>query len=193
MLDLVVIDGRARGVVARDLVSGALEAHLGDAVVLATGGYANAYYLSTNARGSNATAIWRAHRRGAAFANPGFVQFHPTCLPAGDAHQSKLTLMSESLRNDGRVWVPARPGDGRPPEAIPEGERDYFLERLYPRFGNLSPRDLASRATVAVCDGGRGVGPTGRAVYLDLAEARGRWARPPCASATATCSRCTPA
>jgi succinate dehydrogenase / fumarate reductase, flavoprotein subunit len=174
MLDLVVAGGRARGVVARHLLTGALEVHLADAVVLATGGYANVYHLSTNAQGSNATAIWRAHRRGAAFANPGFVQFHPTCLPVDGEHQSKLTLMSESLRNDGRVWVPLRPHDSRPPGEIPESERDYFLERLYPRFGNLSPRDLASRATVAVCDQGRGVGPGGRAVYLDLAEALSR-------------------
>ncbi len=174
MLDLVVAGGRARGVVARHLITGAREVHLADAVVLATGGYANVYYLSTNAQGSNATAIWRAHRRGAAFANPCFVQFHPTCLPAEGEHPGKLTLMSESLRNDGRLWVPARSGDARPPEQIPEDERDYFLERLYPRFGNLSPRDLASRAAVAVCDQGRGVGTTGRAVYLDLHEALGR-------------------
>ncbi len=171
MLDLIVVDGRARGVVARDLVSGALETHVADAVVLATGGYANAYYLSTNARASNATAIWRAHRRGAAFANPGFVQFHPTCLPAAGPHQAKRTLMSESLRNDGRLWAPSRPGDDRRPEDIPEAERDYFLERRYPRYGNLVPRDLGSRAAKAVCDEGRGVGPGGRAVYLDLGEA----------------------
>ena len=174
MLDLVVIDGRARGVIARDLVSGALETHLGDAVVLATGGYANAYFLSTNAKASNATAIWRAHRRGAAFANPGFVQFHPTCLPVTGAHQAKLTLMSESLRNDGRVWVPLRPADARRPDAIPEDERDYFLERRFPRYGNLVPRDVGSRAVRAVCDEGRGVGPGGAGVYLDLAEALGR-------------------
>jgi succinate dehydrogenase / fumarate reductase flavoprotein subunit len=140
-------------------------------VVLATGGYANVYFLSTNARASNATAIWRAYRRGAAFANPGFVQFHPTCLPAGDQHQAKLTLMSESLRNDGRLWVPLRPGDARAPTLIPEAERDYFLERRYPRYGNLVPRDLGSRAVKAVCDEGRGVSPGGRAVYLDLGEA----------------------
>ena len=174
MLDLVVVDGRARGVIARDLVSGALETHLGDAVVLATGGYANAYFLSTNAKASNATAIWRAHRRGAAFANPGFVQFHPTCLPAGEASQGKLTLMSESLRNDGRLWVPRRPDDGRCPDAIPEAERDYFLESRYPRYGNLVPRDVASRAVKAVCDAGRGIGAGGHAVYLDLTEAAGR-------------------
>ncbi len=174
MLDLLVVDGRARGVIARDLVSGALEVHVADAVVLATGGYANVYFLSTNAKASNATAIWRAHRRGAAFANPCFVQFHPTCLPAAGEHQAKLTLMSESLRNDGRVWVPLRPGDDRRPDAIPEAERDYFLERQYPRYGNLVPRDLASRAAKAVCDGGRGAGPGGRGVYLDLAEATQR-------------------
>jgi len=174
MLDLIVVDGRARGVVARDLISGTLEVYLADAVVLATGGYANAYYLSTNAKASNATAIWRAHRRGAAFANPGFVQFHPTCLPAAGEHQAKTTLMSESLRNDGRLWVPARMGDTRPPQDIPEAERDYFLERRYPRFGNLVPRDLGSRACKAMLDDGRGVGPGEKAVYLDLTEAAGR-------------------
>ncbi len=174
MLDLIVVDGRARGVVARDLVSGALETHVADAVVLATGGYANVYFLSTNAKASNATAIWRAHRRGAAFANPGFVQFHPTCLPAAGEHQAKLTLMSESLRNDARLWVPRRAGDDRRPEAIPEGERDYFLERRYPRYGNLVPRDLGSRAAKTVCDEGHGVGPGGRAVYLDLGDAAAR-------------------
>ena len=193
MLDLIVAGGRARGVVARDLLSGALEVHLGDAVVLATGGYASIFCLSTTARSTNATAIWRAHRRGAAFANPCFVQFHPTCLPVAGEHQSKLTVMSESLRNDGRVWVPARAGDGRPPHEIPEAERDHYLERLYPRYGNLAPRDLASRAAKAVCDQaasreargaacsgpvrsgpGRGVGPGGRAVYLDLADATQR-------------------
>ena len=171
MLDLIVVDGRARGVIARDLVTGALETHVADAVVLATGGYANVYYLSTNAKASNATAIWRAHRRGAAFANPGFVQFHPTCLPASGEHQAKTTLMSESLRNDGRMWVPRRPGDPRRPEDIPEDERDYFLERRYPRYGNLVPRDLGSRACKAMGDEGRGVGSGGRAVYLDLSEA----------------------
>jgi succinate dehydrogenase / fumarate reductase flavoprotein subunit len=171
MLDLIVVDGRARGVIARDLVSGALETYVGDAVVLATGGYANVYFRSTNATASNATAIWRAYRRGAAFANPCFVQFHPTCMPAGSEQQAKLTLMSESLRNDGRLWAPLRPGDARRPEEIPEAERDYFLERRYPRYGNLVPRDLGSRAVKAVCDEGRGVGPGGRAVYLDLTEA----------------------
>src|SRR4029453_19235231 len=174
MLDLVVVDGRARGVVARDLVSGALEVHTADAVVLATGGYANVYFRSTNAKASNATAIWRAHRRGAAFANPSFVQFHPTCLPATGEHQAKLTLMSESLRNDGRLWVPRRAGDDRRPEAIPEAERDYFLQRRYPRFGNLVPRNLGARACKAMCDDGHGVGPGGRAVYLDLTDAAHR-------------------
>ncbi|HKA61666.1 MAG TPA: fumarate reductase/succinate dehydrogenase flavoprotein subunit [Methylomirabilota bacterium] len=174
MLDLVVVDGRARGVVARDLVSGTLEVHTADAVVLATGGYANVYFRSTNAKASNATAIWRANRRGAAFANPSFVQFHPTCLPATGEHRAKLTLMSESLRNDGRLWVPRRAGDDRRPEAIPEAERDYFLEHRYPRFGNLVPRDLGSRACKAMCDDGHGVGPGGRAVYLDLTDAAHR-------------------
>ncbi|HKW90361.1 MAG TPA: fumarate reductase/succinate dehydrogenase flavoprotein subunit, partial [Methylomirabilota bacterium] len=174
MLDLIVVDGRARGVIARDLVSGALETYVADAVVLATGGYANVYFLSTNAKASNATAIWRAYKRGAAFANPGFVQFHPTCLPARDEHQAKLTLMSESLRNDGRLWVPLRPGDPRPPDLIPEAEREYFLERRYPRYGNLVPRDLGSRAVKTVCDEGRGVEPGGRAVYLDLGESARR-------------------
>ena len=174
MLDLIVVDDRARGVIARDLVSGALETHVADAVVLATGGYANVYYRSTNAKASNATAIWRAYRRGAAFANPGFVQFHPTALPATSEQQAKLTLMSESLRNDGRVWVPLRPGDERGSVDIPEAERDYFLERRYPRYGNLLPRDVASRAVKAMCDDGRGIGPGGRGVYLDLTEAAER-------------------
>src|SRR4030095_5392224 len=172
MLDLIVVDGRARRVIARDLVTGALEAHLDDAVVLATGGYANAYYLSTNAKASNATAIWRAHLRGAAFANPGFVQFHPTCLPATGVDQAKTTLMSESLRNDGRLWVPLRAGDTRAPQDIPESERDYFLERRYPRFGNLVPRDLGSRACKAMVEEGRGVGGGAGAVALDLSRAR---------------------
>ncbi|MEV0698732.1 fumarate reductase/succinate dehydrogenase flavoprotein subunit [Saccharopolyspora sp. NPDC050389] len=171
MLDLVVIEGRARGVVVRDLVSGRISTHLADAVVLATGGYGNAFYLSTNAKGCNATAIWRAHRRGALFANPCFTQIHPTCIPVSGEHQSKLTLMSESLRNDGRVWVPQARGDTRPPERIPEAERDYYLERIYPSFGNLVPRDIASRAAKNVCDEGRGVGPGGRGVYLDFADA----------------------
>ena len=177
MLDLVVIDGTARGVVVRDLVTGAIDTYLADAVVLATGGYGNAYYLSTNAKGSNATAIWRAHRRGAYFANPAFTQIHPTCIPRSAEHQSKLTLMSESLRNDGRVWVPQCTSDTRPPSDIPESERDYFLERLYPSFGNLVPRDIASRAAKNICDAGRGVGPTGYGVYLDFADAIDRLGR----------------
>jgi succinate dehydrogenase / fumarate reductase flavoprotein subunit len=171
MLDLVVIDGRARGIVTRNLVTGAVESHAADAVVLATGGYGNVFYLSTNARGSNATAIWRAHKRGAAFANPCYTQIHPTCIPVSGEYQSKLTLMSESLPNDGRVWVPVRGGDNRPPREIPEQERDYYLERRYPSFGNLAPRDIASRAAKAVCDEGRGVGPGGLGVYLDFADA----------------------
>jgi succinate dehydrogenase / fumarate reductase flavoprotein subunit len=177
MLDLVVVEGRARGIVARDLVSGEVSVHLGDAVVLATGGYGNVFHLSTNAQGSNATAIWRAHRRGAYFANPCFTQIHPTCIPRSGGHQSKLTLMSESLRNDGRIWVPKAAGDTRPPGAIPEEERDYYLERMYPSFGNLVPRDIASRAAKAVCDEGRGVGPGGQGVYLDFADAIARMGR----------------
>ena len=171
MLDLVVIDGKARGIVTRDLVTGAIESHVADAVVIASGGYGNVFYLSTNAQGSNATAIWRAYKRGAAFANPCFTQIHPTCIPVSGDYQSKLTLMSESLRNDGRVWVPAKPGDKRDPRQIPEPERDYFLERKYPSFGNLAPRDIASRAAKEVCDEGRGAGETGRGVYLDFADA----------------------
>ena len=174
MLDLVVVDGRARGIVTRDLVIGKVSSFAGDAVVLATGGYGNVYYLSTNAKGSNATAIWRAYKRGAAFANPCFTQIHPTCIPVTGHHQSKLTLMSESLRNDGRVWVPKKKGDTRSPNDIAELERDYYLERKYPSFGNLSPRDISSRAAKEVCDEGRGVGPGGRGVYLDFAEAIGR-------------------
>src|ERR1035437_2242998 len=171
MLDLVVIDGKARGIVVRDLVTGAIESHAGEAVVLATGGYANVFYLSTNAQGSNATAIWRAYKRGAAFANPCFTQIHPTCIPVTGDYQSKLTLMSESLRNDGRIWVPAKKGDKRTPGDIPEAERDYYLERKYPSYGNLAPRDIASRAAKQVCDEGRGVGETGLGVYLDFADA----------------------
>jgi succinate dehydrogenase / fumarate reductase flavoprotein subunit len=171
MLDLLVVDGRARGIVARDLITGQVQSFVGDAVVLATGGYGNVFYLSTNARNSNATAIWRAHKRGAAFANPCFTQIHPTCIPVSGDYQSKLTLMSESLRNDGRVWVPARGGDARAPGDIPEAERDYYLERKYPSFGNLAPRDIASRAAKQVCDEGRGVGPTGLGVYLDFRDA----------------------
>jgi succinate dehydrogenase / fumarate reductase, flavoprotein subunit len=174
MLDLVVIDGQARGIVVRDMVTGRIESHAADAVVLGTGGYGNVFYLSTNAKGSNATAIWRAHKRGAAFANPCYTQIHPTCIPVSGDYQSKLTLMSESLRNDGRVWVPRRAGDGRAPGEIPEDERDYYLERRYPSFGNLAPRDIASRAAKAVCDEGRGVGPGGLGVYLDFADAISR-------------------
>ncbi len=178
MLDVVVVDGRARGIVVRDMVSGAIETHLADVVVLATGGYSNVFYLSTNAKGSNATAIWRAYKRGAAFANPCYTQIHPTCIPQSGEHQSKLTLMSESLRNDGRVWVPKRKEDcGKRPQDIPEQDRDYYLERKYPSFGNLSPRDIASRAAKEVCDEGRGVGPGGRGVYLDFADAINRLGR----------------
>jgi succinate dehydrogenase / fumarate reductase flavoprotein subunit len=171
MLDLVVVEGRARGIVTRDLVSGKIETHLADAVVLATGGYGNVFYLSTNAKGCNVTATWRAHRRGAAFANPCFTQIHPTCIPVSGEYQSKLTLMSESLRNDGRVWVPKQRGDHRPPDQIPDAERDYYLERKYPSYGNLSPRDIASRAAKEACDDGRGVGETGLGVYLDFRDA----------------------
>jgi len=171
MLDLIVIDGRARGIVTRNLVTGKIESHMADAVVLGTGGYGNVFYLSTNAKGSNATAIWRAHKRGALFANPCFTQIHPTCIPVSGEYQSKLTLMSESLRNDGRVWVPKQKGDKRDPAKIPEDERDYFLERKYPSFGNLVPRDVASRNAKMVCDEGRGVGETGLAVYLDFRDA----------------------
>ncbi|MBA2706368.1 MAG: fumarate reductase/succinate dehydrogenase flavoprotein subunit [Gemmatimonadaceae bacterium] len=171
MLDLVVVDGKARGIVVRDLVTGEVRSHVADAVVLGTGGYGNVFYLSTNAKGTNATAIWRAHKRGAAFANPCFTQIHPTCIPVSGEYQSKLTLMSESLRNDGRVWVPVAPGDKRGAADIPENERDYFLERKYPSFGNLAPRDIASRGAKEVCDEGRGVGESGLGVYLDFADA----------------------
>src|SRR5437868_13344274 len=171
MLDLVVIDGKARGIVSRNLVTGAVESHAGEAVVLATGGYGNVFFLSTNAQGSNATAIWRAYKRGAALANPCFTQFHPTCLPVSGDYQSKLTLMSESLRNDGRVWVPKQAGDKRKAREIPENERDYFLERRYRSCGNLAPRDIASDAAKEECDAGRGVGETGLGVYLDFADA----------------------
>src|ERR671931_1076575 len=156
MLDVVVVDGKARGIIARDLVSGAVSAHAADAVVLATGGYSNVYYLSTNAKGCNVTAIWRAYKRGALFANPCFTQIHPTCIPQTGPHQAKLTLMSESLRNDGRIWVPKQKGDSRAPTAIPENERDYYLERLYPSYGNLVPRDVASRRGQERGDEGRG-------------------------------------
>jgi succinate dehydrogenase / fumarate reductase flavoprotein subunit len=171
MLDLVVVNGHAKGIVVRNLVTGEISSHAADAVVLATGGYANVFFLSTNAKGCNVTAIWRAHKKGAFFANPCFTQIHPTCIPVSGEHQSKLTLMSESLRNDGRVWVPKQKGDKRPPNEIPESERDYFLERKYPSYGNLAPRDIASRAAKEVCDEGRGVGPGGLGVYLDFADA----------------------
>ncbi|HXJ40845.1 MAG TPA: fumarate reductase/succinate dehydrogenase flavoprotein subunit, partial [Bryobacteraceae bacterium] len=177
MLDLVVIDGRARGIITRNLVTGQIESHVADAVILASGGYGNVFYLSTNAKGSNCTAIWRAHKKGAAFANPCFTQIHPTCIPVSGEYQSKLTLMSESLRNDGRIWVPKQAGDKRAPGQIPEGERDYYLERRYPSFGNLVPRDVASRAAKAVCDEGRGVGETALGVYLDFAESIRRLGR----------------
>ncbi len=177
MLDLIVVNGRARGIVTRDLITGKVDAHVGDAVVLATGGYGNVFYLSTNAKGSNATAIWRAHRKGALFANPCYTQIHPTCIPQSGEYQSKLTLMSESLRNDGRVWVPKERGDKRAPDQIPESERDYYLERKYPSFGNLSPRDIASRAAKEACDDGRGVGPGGLGVYLDFRDAIARLGR----------------
>jgi succinate dehydrogenase / fumarate reductase flavoprotein subunit len=177
MLDLVVIEGKARGIITRNLLTGEIETHMGDAVVLGTGGYGNVFYLSTNAKGSNATAIWRAYKRGAAFGNPCFTQIHPTCIPVTGDHQSKLTLMSESLRNDGRVWVPKKKGDKRPPNQIAEGERDYYLERKYPSFGNLAPRDIASRGAKEVCDEGRGVGESGLGVYLDFADAIQRLGR----------------
>jgi succinate dehydrogenase / fumarate reductase, flavoprotein subunit len=171
MLDLVLIDGQARGIVTRDLMTGEIASHVADAVVLGTGGYGNAFYLSTNAKGCNVTAIWRAHKRGAAFANPCFTQIHPTCIPVTGEHQSKLTLMSESLRNDGRIWVPKKTGDTRPPEQILAEDRDYFLERIYPSYGNLVPRDVGSRAAKRVCDESRGVGPGGQGVYLDFGDA----------------------
>ncbi len=171
MLDVVVHEGRARGIVVRNLVNGDITAHAADAVVLATGGYGNVFFLSTNAMYCNVTASWRAHKKGAAFANPCYTQIHPTCIPVSGEHQSKLTLMSESLRNDGRVWVPRKQGDNRPAAQIPEVERDYYLERKYPSFGNLAPRDIASRAAKEACDDGRGVGPGGLGVYLDFADA----------------------
>src|SRR5215218_6731264 len=171
MLDLVIVDGKARGVIVRNLTTGEIEKYAADAVLLCTGGYGTVYYLSTNAINSNVTAAWRAHKRGALFANPCFTQIHPTCIPVSGDHQSKLTLMSESLRNDGRVWVPRQQGDKRPPSQIPDSERDYYLERRYPSFGNLVPRDVASRAAKAVCDEGRGAGDSGLSVYLDFAEA----------------------
>jgi succinate dehydrogenase / fumarate reductase flavoprotein subunit len=177
MLELIVVDGRARGVVIRDMVTGAIETHFADAVVLATGGYSNVFFLSTNAMGCNVTATWRAYRKGAYFANPCFTQIHPTCIPVSGDYQSKLTLMSESLRNDGRIWVPKSGEDKRDPREIPEEDRDYYLERLYPAFGNLVPRDIASRAAKNVCDEGRGVGPSGLGVYLDFADAIARLGR----------------
>lgn len=177
MLDVVVINGQARGIVTRNLVNGKIESFAADAVLLATGGYGNVYYLSTNAKGSNVTASWRAHKKGAFFGNPCFTQIHPTCIPVTGDHQSKLTLMSESLRNDGRVWVPKQKGDKRKASDIPESERDYFLERKYPSFGNLVPRDVASRNAKEVCDEGRGVGASGMAVYLDFADAINRLGR----------------
>ncbi|MFN3307442.1 MAG: fumarate reductase/succinate dehydrogenase flavoprotein subunit, partial [Candidatus Kapaibacteriota bacterium] len=171
MLDLIVINGIARGIVTRNLLNGKIESFVADAVVLATGGYSNVFYLSTNAQACNVTATYRAYKRGAFFANPCFTQIHPTCIPQSGEHQSKLTLMSESLRNDGRVWVPKNPGDKRKPTEIPEEDRDYYLERMYPSYGNLAPRDIASRAAKRVCDEGRGVGPTGNGVYLDFSDA----------------------
>jgi len=177
MLDLVLVDGQARGIVVRNLITGEIERHAAHAVVLATGGYGNIFYLSTNGMASNVTAAYRAYKKGAGFANPCFTQIHPTCIPVHGDYQSKLTLMSESLRNDGRVWVPKNPGDPRRPADIPEEERDYFLERIYPSFGNLAPRDISSRAAKRMCDAGKGVGPTGRAVYLDFADAIQRLGR----------------
>jgi succinate dehydrogenase / fumarate reductase flavoprotein subunit len=177
MQDLIVVDGHARGIVTRDLVSGEVRSHLGDAVCLATGGYGNVFYLATYAKGCNATAIWRAYKKGAAFGNPCFTQIHPTCIPVTGDYQSKLTLMSESLRNDGRIWVPKKQGDTRPPGEIADADRDYYLERMYPSFGNLAPRDIASRAAKRVCDEGRGVGPGGKGVYLDFADAIARLGR----------------
>ena len=177
MLEVVMVDGKARGIIARDLVSGKLERHFGHAVLLCTGGYGNVFYLSTNAMGSNVTAAWKAHKKGAAFANPCFTQIHPTCIPVSGDHQSKLTLMSESLRNDGRIWVPKKQGDNRKASEIPEEERDYYLERRYPAFGNLVPRDVASRAAKERCDAGYGVGSSKQAVYLDYAAAIERYGR----------------
>ena len=190
MLDLVLVEGRARGIVCRNLVTGEIERYAAHAVILATGGYGTVYYLSTNAVNSNVTASWRAAKRGALFANPCFTQIHPTCIPVTGDHQSKLTLMSESLRNDGRVWVPKKKGDTRPPDQIPEDERDYYLERKYPSFGNLVPRDVASRNAKQMADGGRGVGETGLAVYLDFQDAIQRLGTSS-ARSTGTCSTCT--
>ncbi|MBM4274700.1 MAG: fumarate reductase/succinate dehydrogenase flavoprotein subunit [Deltaproteobacteria bacterium] len=177
VLELVLVNGQARGLVVRNLLTGAMESHAAHAVVFATGGYGNVFYLSTNGTGGNVGAAWRAYKKGAGFANPCFTQIHPTCIPVHGAYQSKLTLMSESLRNDGRVWVPKQPGDTRPPNEIPESERDYYLERIYPSFGNLAPRDISSRAAKRMCDEGKGVGPTGLAVYLDFSDAIKRLGR----------------
>jgi succinate dehydrogenase / fumarate reductase flavoprotein subunit len=174
MQELIVVDGRARGIVTRDLVTGKVESHLADAVVLGTGGYGTVFFLATYAKGANTTAIWRAYKKGAGFANPCYTQIHPTCIPVTGEHQSKLTLMSESLRNDGRIWVPKKKGDNRAPHQIPEEERDYYLERKYPSYGNLAPRDIASRAAKQACDDGRGVGKTGLGVYLDFKDAIAR-------------------
>ena len=174
MLDLVVVDGRARGIVVRNMITGEISSHAADAVILATGGYGNVFYLSTNATGCNVTATYRAHKKGAFFANPCYTQIHPTCIPQSGDYQSKLTLMSESLRNDGRIWVPKKKGDDRPPHQIPENERDYYLERKYPSFGNLAPRDISSRSAKEACDDGRGVGPTKVGVYLDFSDAINR-------------------
>ena len=178
MIDLIVIDGQAKGIITRNILDGSMQAHIADTVVLATGGYGNVFYLSTNAMASNVTATWRAHKKGALFANPSFCQIHPTCIPVSSDHQSKLTLMSESLRNDGRVWVPHKKGDNRNPKDIPENERDYYLERIYPSFGNLVPRDVASRRAKEMCDDGHGVGETGLAVYLDFEDAINRLGQP---------------
>src|SRR6185369_9110568 len=180
MLDVVMIEGKARGIIVRDLITGELERHFGHAVLLCSGGYGNVFYLSTNAMGSNATAIWKAHKKGAWFGNPCFTQIHPTCIPVTGDHQSKLTLMSESLRNDGRIWVPKQKGDNRKPNEIPEEERDYYLERRYPAFGNLVPRDVASRAAKERCDAGYGVGTSKQAVYLDYADAIYRYGKIEC-------------
>ena len=174
MQELIVVEGRARGIVVRDMVTGEIRSHLGDAVLLCTGGYGNVFFLATYAKGCNTTAIWRAHKKGAAFGNPCYTQIHPTCIPVSGDYQSKLTLMSESLRNDGRIWVPRNKGDARSPAEIPEDERDYYLERKYPSFGNLAPRDISSRAAKQACDEGRGVGPTGLGVYLDFKDAIAR-------------------
>ena len=178
LVDVVTVDGRCAGIVTRDLLNGEITSHAAHAVVMATGGYGNAFFLSTNAMQCNVTAAWRAHRKGAAFANPCYTQIHPTCIPQADDFQSKLTLMSESLRNDGRVWVPTNPDETRPASQVPENERDYFLERIYPSFGNLAPRDIASRAAKRACDSGLGVGPLKNGVYLDFADATKRLGQP---------------